>query len=242
MTSPTSRDPRSRASAPRPTAPSTSWSVFHELATRYDAWYDSPRGRALFEAELRCLAPWLDATATPRLEVGVGSGRFAERLRIDVGLDPAMAPLELAARRGLSVVCGAGEHLPFADHQFGAVVVVVTLCFAGDPSALLAEARRVLVPGGLVVLGIVPAESAWARRYAELGRAGHPFYRGARFLSLCELRDLLEVSGLAVVGARSTLVGSPDDPLIDPTVRDGIDAAAGFVSIAARDEGPAERS
>ncbi len=220
-----------RRSSGSPSTPT--WSVFDELAARYDAWYDSPRGRALFEVEVDCLRPLLDVTGQPRLEVGVGSGRFAEALSIGFGLDPAWTPLELATCRSVNVVGGLGERLPFADDQFAAVVAVVTLCFADDPRAVLDEARRVLRRDGRLVLGVVPAESAWGRDYAELGRSGHPFYRGARFSSLREHLDLLEGSGWHVLGVRSALVRGPGDPDVDRTVYDRVVDGAGFVAIAA---------
>ena len=99
--------------------------VFESLAERYDAWYDSPEGQLLFGLESACLRPLVVGTSTPRLEVGVGSGRFAASLGVKVGLDPAAVPLRLAATRGVRAVRGAGEQLPFADQMFGAVVLVV---------------------------------------------------------------------------------------------------------------------
>ncbi len=203
--------------------------LFERLAARYDAWYEGPVGRVLFPLEVACLRPLLDGLPAPALEVGVGSGRFARALGVGYGLDPAHAPLRLAAARGIRVVQGAGERLPFRDGSFGAVLVVVTLCFADDPAALLREARRVLRPTGGVVLGDVFAESAWGRRYRELGRAGHPFYGAARFLTRAELAGALRAAGLRLARARSTLRQSPsEEPEPEPAV-EGDDPEAGFV-------------
>lgn len=157
--------------------------VFERLAGRYDAWYEGPTGRVLFPVELGCLAPLLAPTGRPRLEVGVGSGRFATGLGVGMGLDPAAAPLRLARSRGVTAVQGVGERLPFADGAFGAVLLVVTLCFADDPRAIVGEARRVLRGGGALVLGMVFADSPWGRWYRAKWARGHPFYAGARFLT-----------------------------------------------------------
>ena len=210
---------------------------FEDLAERYDAWYDTESGRVLFDLELGALRPLLAGTAGPRLEVGVGSGRFPAALGIEVGLDPAEAPLRLAKARGVRVVCGAGEQLPFRNDTFGAVVLVVTLCFAGDPAGLLAEAGRVLRPGGRLVAGLVPLDSAWGRSYEEKGRAGHPFYRHARFQTLAEHRRMLATGGFRLVECRSTLLQTPsDEPLTEPVRRDAV-AGSGFVALAAQREG-----
>ncbi len=73
---------------------------FETLADRYDAWYDTPAGQVLFGLELGALRPLFAGTTGPRVEVGVGSGRFATALGLDLGLDPAATPLALATSRG----------------------------------------------------------------------------------------------------------------------------------------------
>jgi ubiquinone/menaquinone biosynthesis C-methylase UbiE len=54
------------------------------------------------------------------LEVGVGTGRFAEALGMEYGLDPAAGALRLAAARGIRVTQGNGESLPWPDDTFAA--------------------------------------------------------------------------------------------------------------------------
>ncbi len=210
--------------------------AFEDLADRYDAWYDTAAGRVLFDLELGALRPLFDGTSRPRLEVGVGSGRFAAALGIEVGLDPVEAPLRLAKARGVRVLRSVGDQLPFADTTFAAVALVVTLCFAENPAGVLAEAGRVLRPGGRLVVGLVPLDSAWGRSYGEKGRAGHPFYRHARFQSLPEHRRMLATAGFRLVEARSTLFQAPsDEPVVEP-VRGGAVARAGFVALSLQRE------
>ena len=207
--------------------------MFEELAARYDTWYDSAPGRLLFDLELACLRPLMQPGPGPCLEVGAGSGRFAAALGFEVGLDPARAPLRVAAGRAVAVVQGAGEHLPFGDRTFGAVVLVVTLCFADDPAALLGEARRILAPSGRLLAGVVPLDSAWGRRYKAQGRAGHPFYQSARFLTLAEHRRMLIGAGFTITGAYSTLTQAPSDEPVWEQAHDGAVPGAGFVALQA---------
>lgn len=170
--------------------------------------------------------------------MGVGPGRFAAALGIEVGLDPAAAPLHLAAGRGVAAVQGTGEQVPFSDGAFSVVVLVVTLCFAGDPAAFLGEVRRVLSPSGRLVVGLVPLDSGWGRSYAAQGRAGHPFYLGARFLTLAEHRRLLAGAGFSITGARSTLTQAPSDEPVDEPAEDGVLPGAGFVALQATARSP----
>jgi SAM-dependent methyltransferase len=208
----------------------TTAALFERLAQRYDAWYEAPIGRVLFPLEVSCLAPLLAQTDRPRLEVGVGSGRFAAALAAEVGVDPVAAPLQLAKSRGIAVVRGVGEQLPFRDGVFGAVLVVVTLCFADDPGRLLTEARRVLRDDGVLALGMVFADSAWGRWYRQKADRGHPFYSAAQFLTRAQVSGLLTAAGLRLVAARSTLVQPPSEQPHPEPVRDADDPSAGFVA------------
>ena len=203
--------------------------LFDRLASRYDAWYEGPAGAAVFPSEVACLRPLLAGLPRPWVEIGVGSGRFAGALRVEAGLDPAAAPLVLARSRGVAVVRGVGERLPFRDGVFGAALIVVTMCFADDPAALVAEARRVIREDGAVVLGEVFAESAWGRFYQRKGLAGHPFYSAARFLTRDQTLALVDGAGLRVRAARSVLYQPPCDTPLPETPRGGEGPEAGFV-------------
>ncbi len=217
----------------------TTESVFERYAARYDAWYEGPVGRGAFRSEVRALAPLLALCPPPWLEIGVGSGRFAYALGVEFGLDPAMAPLRMAAARGIRAVQAVGERLPFRSGAFGGVLLVVTLCFVEDPLAVLREAHRVLGPEGGLVLGMILAESPWAAHYQEKGRQGHPFYSIARFYARGELEAWLHEAGFRIAAYQSTLFQPPDAPEIrEEEPRSGFHPEAGFVGILAR-RGPA---
>jgi ubiquinone/menaquinone biosynthesis C-methylase UbiE len=93
------------------------------------------------------------------LELGIGGGRnlaFYDPAKVSAvtGIDPSdeLRALAAAAPRpaGLAVDIrpGVAEQLPFADASFDTVLCTFTLCSAADPQRALAEARRVLRPGG----------------------------------------------------------------------------------------------
>jgi SAM-dependent methyltransferase len=80
----------------------------------------------------------------------VGDGGFA------IGMDSARGMLEAARRRApaqqLALCRARMETLPFATASFDAVVCRFGIEHAREPSAVLAEARRVLAPGGSLTL------------------------------------------------------------------------------------------
>lgn len=83
-------------------------SPFDLLAEEYDSWFDKD-GRLIFETELLALKKVLQFLPKPWLEIGVGSGRFAQALGIEVGIDPSKRLLEIAKRRGVEVYQARGR-------------------------------------------------------------------------------------------------------------------------------------
>lgn len=203
-------------------------------AKAYDAWYETAKGKAILATEVEALRPLIEALPQPRVEVGVGTGRFAEAVGARFGLDPSREALRLARARGILAVVGSGEVVPFAGGRFGTVLIAFTLCFLVDPAATLLEARRLLVDGGGLAIGFLPRETPWADLYALRGRQGHPIYRHARFYAVAEVEQLLTKSGLRVVARRSTLRQPPDLKRyeVEPA-SDGVADDAGFVAISA---------
>jgi ubiquinone/menaquinone biosynthesis C-methylase UbiE len=108
------------------------------------------------------------------LMVGVGPGTDLKFLPPAVTSVAAVEPEEafrrvasaLARRRGIAadIVDGVAESVPFPDNSFDSVHVGLVLCSVDDVGAALGEIRRVLAPGGrLVVLEHVRGEGAMGR-------------------------------------------------------------------------------
>jgi len=165
--------------------------AFEQHHRRYDEWF--VRHRAVYESELlavRALLPWRGEV----LSLGVGTGRFAAPLGVTTGIDPSHEMLRYAAKRGISVVQGVAEALPFAPGSFAHVLCVTTICFVDDVAAMLAEAARVLTPGGRLVIGFIDRNSALGRHYLD-HQTEDVFYRDATFFSANEVHSLLVDAG-----------------------------------------------
>ncbi len=180
--------------------------VFEDYAEEYDSWYS--RNPVVFENEVKAIKT-LNLKGRG-LEVGVGSGVFAARLKVEVGLDPARNMLLLARKRGVEVVRAVGEAMPFKDGCFDYVLMVVTLCFLERVKEVLREVWRVLKRKGIFCNCIVPLNSRWGRFYSR--RKDSVFYRFARFYTVEEAKRLMEHSGFKVTGYSATLSFGPLDP------------------------------
>jgi ubiquinone/menaquinone biosynthesis C-methylase UbiE len=126
------------------------------------------------------------ATARGRvLEIGIGSGLnfpfYGREVEEVVGIDPAKALLARAGKAGgwmpfkIRLICQSAEHLPYPDASFDCVVATWSLCSIPDVAAALAEAHRVLKPGGRFVFvehgaADTPGLCRWQRRLTPTWR------------------------------------------------------------------------
>jgi ubiquinone/menaquinone biosynthesis C-methylase UbiE len=119
-----------------------------------------PRHEAVWRAYLGAIA---FPPAAQVLEIGCGTGAvsrmLARRPGVDrvIGIDPSAVFVEraraLAGDIGnLAFEQGDGRALPFADEGFDVVVVHQTLSHVPQPERLVAEAHRVLRPGGTLAV------------------------------------------------------------------------------------------
>ncbi len=180
---------------------------FDRLAKEYDRWFEDS---SVFRAELACLRALTRELPRPRLEIGVGPGRFAASLDLSFGIDPARGALRLAAQRGIMVCQAVGEALPYGSGCFGAVALLFSLCFVADRLKVLQEAHRVLVREGLLVIGMVPAASPWGESILEKKQAGNPFYAEVDLLEYDRAENLMRAAGYAIVEERCGLLQPPD--------------------------------
>lgn len=124
------------------------------LERRRSVWRPSADGR-----NPQDLAAGVVRDAAPRtiLEVGCGTGAFAERLAAEnprarvVATDQSERFVELAAARGVSAQVADIQGLPFDDDQFDVVTAMWMLYHVADLHRGLGEVIRVLRPGGLFV-------------------------------------------------------------------------------------------
>ncbi len=203
-------------------------SPFEAHHPRYEAWFDKHEAAYISELlALRLFVPWVGRG----IEIGVGSGRFAAPLGIEVGIDPSPAMLAYAAARGIRTIEAAAENLPFSAGSFDYALVVTTICFVDSPAHMLAETRRVLKPGGRLVIGFIDKESDLGQDYLA-HQAENVFYRSAIFYSAAEVRRLVRQAGFSIDAWGQTLAHPLRETRQIESLRPGYGQCA-FVVVAA---------
>ena len=148
------------------------------------------------------------------LDLGCRSGaltrHFLEGNEV-VGLDVDRAALDKAAKLGIEpVLANVEELLPFPDASFDAVVAGELLEHLRFPDAVVAEARRVLRPGGVVVGSVPNAFRLQSRLRFLLGHQPEDDPTHLHMFSAGEMRNLLadfEDVRIAFVGGRYRRLG-----------------------------------
>jgi len=199
--------------------------AFEDNAARYDRWFD--RNTHIFQSELAALKDFIPEN-TRGLEVGAGTGRFGPALGILEGVEPSKKMGEMAMQRGMMIVEGVGEELPYDDEYFGVVLMVTTVCFLDDIEKAFSEAYRVLRKGGYLVLGFIDKDSWLGCRYMK-GRE-EPFYSSATFFSPREIIALLEEAGFRGFAVKQTLFKDLDGMEETQPVKEGYGEGA-FVAL-----------
>jgi SAM-dependent methyltransferase len=145
------------------------------------------------------------------LDVGCAAGTFLLGMRQQggwevEGVEPSVGTAELARRHDLKVFTGTLEEAHYPADSFDAVTMWDVLEHVHDPAGTIREIRRILKPGG-VLLVRVPNLGSWDARLFGNTWAGLDAPRHLFVFTPSVLRRMLEEGGLPVI-EESSKIGS----------------------------------
>jgi ubiquinone/menaquinone biosynthesis C-methylase UbiE len=178
---------------------------YDRIAADYDRRYQGRR----YEGVEQSLRAWLEGSPARRvLEVGCGTGHWLDALsapgRHMIGLDRSAGMLARARATapGAPLVRSVAAPLPFANASLDAVLCMNALHHFPDKPAFVAEAARVLAPGGeLRTIGLDPhrGNPRWAvYEYFDGTREAD----AERYPPSSAIRSWLEACGFAECASR----------------------------------------
>jgi ubiquinone/menaquinone biosynthesis C-methylase UbiE len=172
------------------------WALFYDLPLLQRTTY-----RPVHDAVLKMIGQRKPQAV---LDVGCGTGQLATRVRRTlpaarvVGCDYAHKMLSQAAERSGAPVWVQGDagRLPFRDQRFDCLLSTDAFHWFPDQAAALDEFRRVLKPGGYLILALVNPRASALSAITRVGSrfVGAPFYWPTR----SALRDALHAAGFRV--------------------------------------------
>ena len=207
----------------------TNYEPFDAYAAKYDDWFE--KNTFAYMSELYAIREQLSCD-NHGIEIGVGSGRFASQLDIDIGVDPSINMLKIANNRGVNVINAKSEHLPFIDFYFDCALMVTTLCFLDDIDTSFREVYRVLKNMGIFVIGLIEKNSNIGRSY-QRHKNDTSFYSKISFYSVEEVISHLQKTGFGNFTFTQTLFHELSEIDDIETIKKGYGEGS-FVVIGAR--------
>jgi len=180
---------------------------FENNAEKYDDWFI--KNKYAYYSELKAISILLPKDGFG-VEIGVGTGRFASKFGITLGVEPSKLMADFAKNRGIAVVIGVAENLPLIKKQFDYVLMVTTICFLDDIKKSFNEVYRILKPNSLFVLGFIDKNSSIGRLYQK-NKDKSKFYQNALFYSVDEVIYYLKKTGFKDLTFYQTLFRNPEN-------------------------------
>jgi len=180
---------------------------FNNYSDEYDNWFIE--NKYVFQSELNAIKKTLPKEKKG-IEIGIGSGVFAVPLGIDEGVEPSEAMRTKAINRGLKVIDGVAEKLPYQNNSQDYVLMVTTICFVDDIYKSFQEVNRILKEDGIFIIGYVDKDSPIGKFYLEHQNESL-FYKEATFFSTEKLFEILETTGFIIENTYQTVFGFIDE-------------------------------
>ena len=190
---------------------------FEKYPDRYDIWFEN--NKFVYQSEVKAIKEILP-DFNKGIELGVGTARFAGPLNIQHGIDPSRRMRKEAKKKGIDVLPGTAEKIPFKNETFDLVFMSTALCFLDDVDRAFGEAYRILKKDGYFLNGFVDKNSKLGKVY-EKHKDKNPFYKIAEFYSAIDVINHLKKTGFKNLCFRQTIFKPLDEISKLEPVRDG---------------------
>jgi ubiquinone/menaquinone biosynthesis C-methylase UbiE len=159
-------------------------------------------GERLLDRRIRAVLPHLRGRL---LDIGCGTNRLVRTYRDGVGVDV----FDLG---DTDLIVEDASRLPYPDESFDTVTIVAALNHMPNRSAVLAEARRLLRPGGRIVVTMIPPgiSRLWhkLRERSDTDQHERGMQEGELYgMTADELRQALEAASFRVVREERFMLG-----------------------------------
>jgi len=170
-------------------------------ASEYDSWYETKLGNFVDEVETKTAFELFQPQKGEKiLDIGCGTGNFSIKLAKKgakvVGIDVSEPMLAKARKKSennnlnIDFQKGDATKLKFADNSFDAVFSMAALEFIKDLKKAFNEMKRVVKPGGKILLGTITKDADWGRIYQKQAEKEDSVFNDAEFKNPEDLEKL----------------------------------------------------
>ena len=172
---------------------------FDNFPDEYDNWF--VRNKYAFQSELNAIKSAMPVKGKG-IEIGVGSGIFAEPLGISEGIEPSRAMRENAKQRNIRAIDAVAENLPYSDKTIDFALMVTTICFVDDIYKSFDEVNRILADTGRFIIRFVYKNSPIGKFYLE--------HKDSVFYGTEDIYEILNKTGFEIENTFQTVFGEID--------------------------------
>ncbi len=160
---------------------------FDEYPSNNDQWFI--RNKYTYKSELLAIKNQFPKNKN-RVEIGVGSDRFATPLGIKLGVEPSGEMRMLSKKIKIDLIDSIVENLPFRSDIFDFVLLGTTICFIDDIELASEEFFKILKPEDTLIIGFIDRKSIIGKLYKK-HKESNVFYKVVKFYSVEEVISLL---------------------------------------------------
>jgi|AntAceMinimDraft_16_1070373.scaffolds.fasta_scaffold30682_2 ubiquinone/menaquinone biosynthesis C-methylase UbiE len=176
---------------------------FDNYSEQYDNWF--VENEYAFQSELKAIKKVMPDNRNG-VEIGVGTGIFAEPLGLKQGIEPSKAMRGKAKKKNINVIDAVAENLPYSDKSKDFALMITTICFVDDIYKSFNEANRILKNNGYLIIGFVDKNSTIGKFYFK-NKGKSIFYKDATFFVTEDLYEILKNTGFKIENTYQTVFG-----------------------------------
>jgi ubiquinone/menaquinone biosynthesis C-methylase UbiE len=189
-------------------------------AVEYDNWYQTKMGSFVDQVETKAALDLFQPQSGENiLDIGCGTGNFSLKLAKKTcrvtGIDISQPMLDKAAKKAkkldldIEFKKGNALNLDFEDNHFDSVFSMAAVEFIKDLEAAFVEMKRVVKPGGKILIGTIRKDSDWGSLYIKQAQKDGSVFSNAVFR---EPKDLKKLDLDNLVKIKECLFIPPDYP------------------------------
>ncbi len=160
---------------------------FDYTADKYEQWFKN--NHELFKSELKAIQNLIEEDLGEALEIGVGTGVFAEALNIKEGIEPSKEMAKYALARGIDVTISGIEEFK-TEKKYNSIFMITVDPFIKNLERVFKKIHNMLTNSGCIYLVILDRESPLGKIYNE-NKEQDENYKYANFHSFDEVNKML---------------------------------------------------